>query len=71
MEIMLALRREGQELGEVRAPAFYRIFRQMIEKSGRVSEWRLGFKSALCRFPRRPLGQALLFLQLWRRGKIR
>lgn len=71
LEIMLALRREGQGRGEVRPPAFYRIFRQMIEKKGRVNEWQLGFQSALHKFPRHPLADALLFFRLWRRGKIR
>ncbi len=71
LDIMLALRREGEEQGEAKAPAFYHAFLQMSERRGRISEWQLGLKAAWHQFPRHPLADALLFLRLLRRGKIR
>ncbi|MDI6725517.1 MAG: 4Fe-4S dicluster domain-containing protein [Smithellaceae bacterium] len=71
LDVMLALRREGQSRKEVRTPAFYRLFWHMIEKRGRISEWQLGMKSALRQPPLHPWADARLFFQLWRRGKIR
>jgi heterodisulfide reductase subunit C len=67
--IMLGLRRLGYR-GESREFPFYRHFRRIVEKRGRISELRLGFKMALAKFPLHPWEDAVLLFKLWRRGKL-
>ncbi|RPJ41613.1 MAG: hypothetical protein EHM27_05610 [Deltaproteobacteria bacterium] len=67
--IMLGLRRLGfcetdKEL------SFYRHFRRIVERRGRISELRLGLKLALGKLPLHPWEDAVLLFKLWRRGKI-
>lgn len=74
-EIMLGLRRLGQRQGLIDRPrelTFYGIFTKMAQ-GGRISETRLGLKLALAlnRRPSQLLADALLFITLWRKGKIR
>ena len=70
--VMEYVRREAGRLGCAApgADAFYRDFLGVIEKEGRAREFRLGVKSVLRRLPLHPLEDALLFLRLWRRGKL-
>jgi len=74
-EITLGLRRLGQQQGLIDRPrelSFYRVFTKLAQ-SGRISETRLGLKLALTlnRRPSQLLADALLFITLWRKGKIR
>ena len=72
--IMLGLRRLGHSRGGIHRPGelkFYRVFKNMAEKGGRIREARLGLALALSKRPAQLLEQALLFFTLWRRGKIR
>jgi len=71
--IMLALRREGQRQGWVKLdkePYFYQAFKEMVEKEGRIREFRLGVKTALRKFPLHPLEEMILLFKMWRRGKL-
>lgn len=72
-EIMVSLRRIGQSRGWVdrsRDLAFYRIFQQMVEKKGRVSELRLGLALRWRKLPLHPYKEALLAWKLWRKGRL-
>lgn len=73
-EIMLALRRTAQQKGWIMAGEkllFYRTFMKMVKKKGRISELHLGLATALGKMPSHPIEDALLFLKLLKRGKIR
>jgi len=67
--IMLGLRRLGFRETD-KELSFYRHFRQIVERRGRISELRLGLKLALGKLPLHPWEDALLLFKLWRRGKI-
>jgi len=70
-EIMLGLRRWGIERKWVRKDLwYYMVFKEMIEKRGKISELRLGLVAALHKIPLHPIEDAILFFKLWRRGKI-
>ena len=42
-----------------------------VKKKGRISELHLGLAAALGKMPSHPIDEALLFLKLLKRGKIR
>ncbi len=70
-EIMLALRRIGQDQGWVKPQPFYENFKKMIERKGRIRELMLGLTMALHRLPAHPMEEAFLLYRLYRKGKIR
>lgn len=73
-EIMLVLRRIAQQQGWVNGEKLlsYRAFMEMIKKKGKISELHLGLKVALRKFPpAHPLEDAVLFLKLLKRGKLK
>lgn len=71
--IMLALRREGQRQGWVKLEKelyFYKAFKEMVEKEGKIREFRLGVKTASRKFPLHPLEGIILLGKMWRKGKL-
>ncbi len=72
--IMVALRRVAQEQGWVKSEedlSYYKAFIKMIEKKGKINEFRLGFAVALRKIPLHPVEDAILFFKLLLRGKLK
>ena len=73
--IMLGLRRTAQREGWVMAGEklpFYKTFVDMIKKRGRINELHLGLTVAMKTFPSaHPVEDAVLFLKLLKRGKLK
>ena len=73
--IMLGLRRTAQREGWVMAGEklpFYKTFVDMIKKKGRINELHLGLAVAMKTFPSaHPMEDAVLFLKLLKRGKLK
>ncbi len=72
--LMLALRREGLRRGWIKLEKdlyFYKAFKEMVGKGGKISELRLGWETALHKFPRHPVEEAILLFKLWRKGKMK
>ncbi len=74
-EIMLALRRMAQQRGWVMPGEkllYYNAFMNMVEKTGRIHELRLGVNVALHNIPPlHPVEDAVMFLKLLKRGRLK
>jgi heterodisulfide reductase subunit C len=68
--VVLALQRTGRARGWIRPDSFHKTLEEMIERTGRVSELRLGLLVAMRRLPVHPLEDLILFFKMLLRGKL-